>query len=331
MNANLETYDDFRSPALDPTRWVTSRLPLPDGTFWDYYDPYPPFSDADPGPGWKDLIYDTSLWAYDAGPFADAYYQRSSGTTLAPTPVYATYFRAGFTAAFSPGGLALQLRSDVHEGVVFHLNGVEVSRFNLPVGPVTPATPAATAFLGYFVSPPSASVPAGSLNTGPNLFAVELHQNLNVSNDASFDCELVALAEPGGRVTLTVSAEDFDNDGMADSWERAHGLDFATPDAAADPDGDGHPNREEFLADTDPLHRASFLHLTSLTPVGKKWSLRLPVSAQRRYVLQKSADLQSWTDEGPPVTPTGAELEFIFPSPADGRDFHRVRVDFQFP
>lgn len=118
---------------------------------------------------------------------------------------------------------------------------------------------------------------------------------------------------------------------MADSWERARGLDFATPDGDADPDADGHSNRMEFLADTDPLNRASFLHVLSLTTSGKKQILRIPASTARRYVLQKSTGLQSWTDEGPPVTPTGPELEFRFLTPPGGRDYYRVRADYQFP
>jgi hypothetical protein len=39
MKANLSSYDDFRSPTLDPSKWATSRLPLGENRFWDYYDP----------------------------------------------------------------------------------------------------------------------------------------------------------------------------------------------------------------------------------------------------------------------------------------------------
>ncbi|WP_029418004.1 pectate lyase [Brevundimonas bacteroides] len=40
---------------------------------------------------------------------------------------------------------------------------------------------------------------------------------------------------------------DTDGDGMPDDWERAHGHDPATPDGAADPDGDGFTNLEGWL------------------------------------------------------------------------------------
>lgn len=49
-------------------------------------------------------------------------------------------------------------------------------------------------------------------------------------------------------------AEDVDNDGMADEWERAHGLnEDDASDAAQDSDGDGASNLVEFRLETYPL------------------------------------------------------------------------------
>lgn len=46
---------------------------------------------------------------------------------------------------------------------------------------------------------------------------------------------------------------DDDNDGMPDDWEIAHGLNpFDLSDAAADPDGDGATNLQEYQRGTDP-------------------------------------------------------------------------------
>lgn len=47
-------------------------------------------------------------------------------------------------------------------------------------------------------------------------------------------------------------ANDTDNDGLDDDWERLHGLQVGTNDAAGDPDADNLSNIQEFAASTDP-------------------------------------------------------------------------------
>ena len=49
---------------------------------------------------------------------------------------------------------------------------------------------------------------------------------------------------------------DADQDGMADEWEKQHGLSSQdASDRNADPDGDGYTNLEEFLNQTDPVKK----------------------------------------------------------------------------
>jgi pectate lyase len=55
---------------------------------------------------------------------------------------------------------------------------------------------------------------------------------------------------------------DTDADGMSDEWEKAHGLDAnAVADDAADADGDGYTNVEEFLNGTDPQEKVDYTNL----------------------------------------------------------------------
>ena len=53
--------------------------------------------------------------------------------------------------------------------------------------------------------------------------------------------------------------DDADGDGIADAYEKEHGLNPNHPaDGEADPDLDGFTNREEFIAKTDPKNAEEF-------------------------------------------------------------------------
>jgi hypothetical protein len=169
---------------------------------------------------------------------------------------------------------------------------------------------------------------------GENSLAVEVHQASAASSDVSFDFEIGAHVVPGARVILRVLDDDEDDDGISDTWERQHALDYTlAADAIEDSDGDGESNREEFLADTDPHASTSRLAVTQATLAGNSLVLSFsPVSSARTYQLQSSDDLAAWTDFGQPITPAGTIYNAAIPVPAgDAARYYRLTVTYVFP
>ena len=92
---------------------------------------------------------------------------------------------------------------------------------------------------------------------------------------ASSDARLLVLA-------------DFDKDRMADLWEAANG--YATnnaSDALLDSDGDGMTNLQEYIADTNPRDRQSYLRFDTIK-IGADFSTTLQFTARsnRNYSVQ---------------------------------------------
>ena len=113
----------------------------------------------------------------------------TNGPTMKNTT---TYFRKAFTIASIPSALSLDLLCD--DGAVVYLNGTEIYRQNMPAGTILystfasaaagdPGVPAENAWTTVALNPTS-------LVVGPNVIAVEVHQNTLSSSDISFNLRL---------------------------------------------------------------------------------------------------------------------------------------------
>ncbi|HXG49736.1 MAG TPA: Ig-like domain-containing protein [Methylomirabilota bacterium] len=164
------------------------------GSEWRYLD-----DGSNQGSAWRQPDFDDSGWS--VGPAELGYGDADEATVVRYGPSAAnkyitTYFRRTFEVEDPTiiTNLVLGLLRD--DGAVVYLNGVEAYRNNLPAGPIAYNTLAVTAvedddtFL-------SANLDPALLVVGPNVIAVEIHQQAVNSSDISFDLRLAAqVTEP---------------------------------------------------------------------------------------------------------------------------------------
>ncbi len=140
---------------------------------------------------------------------------------------------------------------------------------------------------------------------------------------------LAGKVRTGGRLNL-LRIVDADGNQLPDWWELAW---FGVPngvDPAADPDGDGFTNLQEYWADTNPLDPASCLRLTGVRPENGRIRVEWSGGTQARQFLQRTMTPQlpsSWTDiltNNPPTSTTGLLLD---PVASGGAAYYRLRVE----
>jgi chitodextrinase len=171
------------SAPIDATTAAPSLEPIALNHVWRYLD-----TGIDPGPGWFQPGFADGSWSTGAAELGAG--DGDETTVIVNRPV--VWFRTTF-AVQSPAQISSALLSMVvDDGAVVYLNGVEVARDNMPVGPIGPDTPAAsyrwtradeTALRDF-------PLPASLLVAGANTLAVSVHNGPG-SIDLSFAAQLV--------------------------------------------------------------------------------------------------------------------------------------------
>ncbi|MFM1767653.1 MAG: hypothetical protein RJA22_182 [Verrucomicrobiota bacterium] len=187
---------DNGNPALTDTRtftltvipgYLTNLTLVPFGAPWRYRD-----TGENLGTAWTAPDYNDQAWA--TGPAPLGYGNGNEATvvsygTSTSSRHITTYFRHAFQVedptVFTT--LALQIRRD--DGVVFHLNGQELFRENMPTGTINHETLALSGIGSdeegiTVVSPP---LPPGRLVAGRNVLAVEVHNRAADNGDLAID------------------------------------------------------------------------------------------------------------------------------------------------
>jgi hypothetical protein len=151
------------------------------------------------GTAWREPDFDDSAWPESTALFyfePDDLSLCAGSKKTAITLGYTTYyFRTRFMLGDNNGYGALRLRHVVDDGAVFHLNGREFYRFNMPQGPVA-STTWAQGSAGNAVCSSFTEVTVSNLLSGENVLAVEVHQAIDAQYDLVFGTEASVLAQP---------------------------------------------------------------------------------------------------------------------------------------
>jgi len=124
-----------------------------------------------------------------------------------------------------------------------------------------------------------------------NLFALGNFQFRSTGADEDLYLDNVVAETPAP--LLEISA-DADADGLPDAWELKHFGDLATASATTDSDGDGQPDRAEYLAGTSPVDRASALQTAAFAmdaAMSNLFTLSFDTVPGRTYTLQAATNV----------------------------------------
>jgi hypothetical protein len=152
---------------------------------------------VDQGTGWRSVSFNDNAWP--AGNAEFGYGDGGEATVLPygsnPKKKYMTsYFRKTISISDASlfGNFTLNLKRD--DGAVVYINGVEQFRSNMPSTTISYNTKASSEPADDGNTAQTITLPAGTLVTGTNVIAVELHQSNGNGTDLSFNLQLLGNA-----------------------------------------------------------------------------------------------------------------------------------------
>lgn len=188
--------------------------PLPPVTLLSFSSNWKYFSNGTRPAGWETAAFNDAAWLSGNGKFGYNAGQTTcipSGCLPVCTPAancnkYRTYyFRTAINIPDPSLFTNIQLNIKRDDGIVIYINGVEVSRNNMPAG-VPGQNTLATTDLNYPTGEDmQANLSPSVFTAGNNVIAVEIHTQKDKATEMSFDMEIL-----GGTATTTFNSSTAD-------------------------------------------------------------------------------------------------------------------------
>jgi len=178
------------TPIPTPTPISSNKVFIEKGSEWRYLD-----NGSNQGTNWKNSGFNDSLWKTGLAQFG--YGDGDEKTIISfgnSNRRYITsYYRKAFQVLDANLLKSLDIRMLRDDGAVVYINGVQVRISNMRPGGLDYLTLADKNINGVDENSYGSKIiePKGIVVEGPNVIAVELHQESDKSNDASFDLEMV--------------------------------------------------------------------------------------------------------------------------------------------
>jgi PKD repeat protein len=157
---------------------------------WSWY-----YAEAAPSVTWKQVGTDLSTWQVGPAPLGFGFDAATDIDIDGPTSdrPRAAYFVREFQVADADRVVSLVLDTIADDGVMVHVNGVEVGRHNMHEGEITHTTFAPTARRRSVAlnDPVVIDVPVELLVDGTNVVAAQTHLNYRNTPDLSFELDAV--------------------------------------------------------------------------------------------------------------------------------------------
>ncbi|MGC6467229.1 MAG: lamin tail domain-containing protein [Akkermansiaceae bacterium] len=166
-------------------------------------------ANVDRGTVWREPEFDDADWSEGPGRFG----KERGGTFGTPwtTGGRITYYlRKEFEFNASPFNALMDIDAYVDDGCVIYLNGQEVTRINLPDGPINYDTPANASSEWDDLIEVGRGIDISSfIRPGTNVLAVEVHNRTSGGNDIAFDAKIDIAANPAGAGPPTLDEADY--------------------------------------------------------------------------------------------------------------------------